>query len=629
MTTMPPHGVAPLLHLLGFLTGLALCGLLLTLGARTSGAWGSGPALDRLPVATALLGLVWNVGGLATLALHDILGRGPHPLLVAAAYGALGFLPAVAVHAALRTSSRERTSRSAAVVIASAYAVSTVAQLVMLAAALRGVAPSTPALGILTWSYAALVLPVLWMTRRARRGARAWSIVALAVFAVSALHLAQHGGGESWPVELVGHHASILLIFAILYQDFRFALADLFLKRALTLSALLSLATALYFLVEAPVLSEHPVSGDPVALGVTLVLWVALALSYPGLRRAAGWTVDAAVLRRADPEVVTERLQGRIAALEHPEEVLAAVVDELRGDLAGIEVGWGDGAPPAAGRVVVPVPTTEAPHFALTLGLPPGRRLLSGDSELLARVGRIAGRRIDALRLSRERFEHRLREREILRLASEAELEALRAQVQPHFLFNALNTIAFLIQSAPERAYDTLLQLTSLLRAVLSPGRAMVTVGDEVRLVEAYLEIERARFEERLAVAYDVPEALGCLPVPPLLLQPLVENAVKHGIAKSRRGGRIEIRARRDDAGLLVVTVSNGGRPTDDAEIAAGRRRGVGLANLEARLRHHYGAAASLRLHATPTTTTAEVVLPIETAGTTPVPARPEAEEAG
>ena len=123
---------------------------------------------------------------------------------------------------------------------------------------------------------------------------------ALATFAVSALHLSQfHQGDASWPVELVGHHASLPLAFAILYQDYPFALADLFLKRAL---ALLSLVTLAFVAIAAfGVWSTEfsaLVRADPRQIGVLVTLWVAVALLYPVLRRATAWFVDSIVLVR-------------------------------------------------------------------------------------------------------------------------------------------------------------------------------------------------------------------------------------------------------------------------------------------------------------------------------------------
>ena len=110
----------------------------------------------------------------------------------------------------------------------------------------------------------------------------------------------------------------------------------------------------------------------------------------------------------------------------------------------------------------------------------------------------MVARRIDALRLTEERYERRLHEQEMATLATEAELRALRAQVNPHFLFNTLTTIGYLIQHAPPRALATLMRLTTLLRGVLRSDGELTTLGRERELIACYLDIERERFEERL-----------------------------------------------------------------------------------------------------------------------------------
>lgn len=593
---MPPHNVAALVHLIGFLTGAALYAMLFTLVLRRS------TSDDRLPLATAILGLLWNVSGLAVFGIRDFAGGDPPAFLVATAYSALGFLPAVVVHSVLRSQSEARYRRTAVAVIWASYTMSTIAETMMFWAASHGGAvPSAPALQALTWFYLGLTIPLFVLTRRRTGSARAWSIVALAVFAVSALHLShREGATESWYVELAGHHASIPLIFAILYQDFRFALADLFLKRAMALFALVAIASGLYVGVEVPLLARHDFRSDPVAVGVSVILWVGLALLYPPLCRAATWIVDRVVLHRADYKRLRDDFDRRLATLEEAPVVMNALAGTLRAPLAADEMRWMEGDD-EAGTII---PTTELPHYTLVAGpLAAGRRLLSDDLAMLDNMALLAARRIDAIRLARERYQQS-------KLTTEAELRALRAQMNPHFLFNALNTIGFLIQTSPTRAQGTLMKLTALLRGVLRSPEAGTTLGDEIDLVSAYLEIERARFEERLHIDIDVPRELRGIRMPALMIQPLVENAIKHGIANCRNGGHvtIESRARGD---LLAITVRNSGARVTDLDIARGRKRGVGLANLDARLRHQYGDAASLTLVATADETRAEIVLPI------------------
>jgi two-component system, LytTR family, sensor kinase len=221
------------------------------------------------------------------------------------------------------------------------------------------------------------------------------------------------------------------------------------------------------------------------------------------------------------------------------------------------------------------------------------------------------------MRLARERVEARVRENEIMQLATEAELRALRAQLNPHFLFNALTTIGYLMRAAPERALHTLYRLTDLLRAVLrrSDG-AFVTLAQEMEIVDAYLSIERSRFEDRLRVTVDIPEDLAQLPVPPLILQPLVENAVKHGIAPRADGGSIVVSARRviTDGGAtsLLLSVVDTGVGATPAVFARRRSAGIGLSSVEHRLERLFGAAATIEVRTAPDVgTSVELCFPI------------------
>jgi LytS/YehU family sensor histidine kinase len=258
------------------------------------------------------------------------------------------------------------------------------------------------------------------------------------------------------------------------------------------------------------------------------------------------------------------------------------------------------------------VPTAEAPEYLLSTGrLAGGRRILSGDVAMLDRVAILLGRRIDALRLTAERYERVLQEREIRSLATEAELKALRAQINPHFLFNALTTIGYLVKEAPERALDTLLRLTTLLRSVLRAEGELTTLRREIELIACYLDIERERFEERLHTSIDVPDSVADTPIPTLLVQPLVENAVKHGIAASRAGGIISIAARRFDDCELHIEVRNTGAPLRGR--LPGPLGGLGLRNVERRLAACYGDTATFSLTSSETgETIAEIRIPIK-----------------
>jgi sensor histidine kinase YesM len=259
------------------------------------------------------------------------------------------------------------------------------------------------------------------------------------------------------------------------------------------------------------------------------------------------------------------------------------------------------------------IPTAEKPFYKIRLGnFVGGRRLLSDEIEMLESIALLAARRIDALRVSHERYEQEIREQQTSKLATEAELRALRAQLNPHFLFNALTTIGYLIQTAPDKAVDTLMRLTQLLRGVLRSTGEFSTLGEELKLIESYLEIEHARFEERLRVKIEVSPELFRLKIPSLILQPLVENAVKHGISNAKKGGEVYLSARIDRQNL-ILEVADTGAGVSYENLMENRKRGVGLSNIEQRLYSYYKDAARFEIESEiGAGTNSRIVLPID-----------------
>lgn len=180
--------------------------------------------------------------------------------------------------------------------------------------------------------------------------------------------------------------------------------------------------------------------------------------------------------------------------------------------------------------------------------------------------------------------------------ARAADLRALKAQLNPHFLFNSLNNVRALIAEDPQRAQAMVTRLANLLRYSLASATAeTVPLQQELEIVGDYLELEGARLEERLRVRMDVaPECLP-LPVPVMLVQSLVENGIKHGIARLPRGGQIEISARLDGPAMRLE-VSNTHGPEADRVSDRPAGSGTGLANAAERLRLLFGEQASLQL---------------------------------
>ena len=617
---MTAEYIVQILHGVGFLTGAALYGMLVAMVLRDAGRGALGVRRDdALAMLTGVLGLVWNIGALV-LVTHP---RSPQ-VLSAVAYAALGLLPAVFVHAAVSSWGRDRRGLGFERWVAGlGYALAIGAALAqVLEAALSGHSPSRAAFQALALGFLAIVVLMVAASPpdARRRGGLVWT-VALALFSVSAWHLGQHQpGAEAWHSVVLGHHASIPLALAILWIDYRFALADIFLKRALAVLVLVGVVVGLYLgLYGARLGHEQELALQPRWALVALALSTLTALSYPIIRKATGRFVDAILLKRPDAAGLRAEIARRLVSCDSAGDILALVTDSLAPALSAGRVSWDVSAentaagqeivrlPDRSGRsgLEVSVPTAETPHYVMRFhSLGGGRRILSDDVALLESVALLTARRLDALRWIHERCERDLREELVAKLATEAELRALQAQLNPHFLFNALNTLAYLMKAAPDRAQTTLLDLTKLLRAVLKrSGGDVVTLGQEIELVESYLAIERARFEDRLRLRVDVPLSLRSLPVPPLLVQPLVENAIKHGIAPRREGGEIVVSARLEDstcasarAQTLLIEVSDSGIGSSEQAFADGGARGVGLTNIEKRIRAHYGAEAGLTI---------------------------------
>jgi hypothetical protein len=175
-------------------------------------------------------------------------------------------------------------------------------------------------------------------------------------------------------------------------------------------------------------------------------------------------------------------------------------------------------------------------------------------------------------------------------LARDAELKALRAQVNPHFLFNCLHSISALTSSDAGKAREMCILLADFLRTTLRlGGKETITLDEEIALVRGYLAIEKVRFGARVQMEEDVGKGTTELLLPPLLLQPLVENAIRHGIANLPEGGVIRLAAQRNDD-AVSITVEN----SFDPDTPSSMKTGLGLDNIRQRLNARYGADASI-----------------------------------
>jgi LytS/YehU family sensor histidine kinase len=263
------------------------------------------------------------------------------------------------------------------------------------------------------------------------------------------------------------------------------------------------------------------------------------------------------------------------------------------------------GAARAAAAALARAPALKGIDSRLERELP----LLFGMGVLLYLLS--AGLHYAALAAEESRNAER-RAAEARALAREAELQALRMQISPHFLFNSLHSISALATMDGARAREMCLQLAGFLRSSLGlADRETISLGEELALARSYLDVERVRFGARLQVEERMEAGCEACAVPALLLQPLVENAVKHGVAGLTEGGWIRIEARRIGTGVCIV-IENG----YDPEAAGSGRTGMGLAQVRKRLLVRYGGEAAMEAGGKDGVYRVELRIPCEAART-------------
>jgi hypothetical protein len=374
--------------------------------------------------------------------------------------------------------------------------------------------------------------------------------------------------GLQTAARLIGSHWTIpwsVLLAASLAQAHY---ADVVAKRSLWLLVSVSIAT----LVGLQVLQMPP--GLP-QLGTVLLIAV-LMLAAPVLIRALDALVDSVILDRADYSQATSALDQAFRSATSQDQLIDAALASVRATLR-VDARYDE-------LVATPLQINTIHH---------ARRLLQPEIAFLDSVRAQLAHRLDSLRFEDEQRALHLREERLKRLLTEAELKALRTQVDPHFLFNTLNTIADLIGSNPTQAERMTVRLAECFRYALAKhSRDLSTLDEELDFAGHYLGIEQVRFGERLRVQLSRGDALGSEPVPSLLLQPLLENAVRHGLAPLREGGTLSVSARREGE-RLRMSIEDDGVGIREAGASAGEERtGVGLRNVQERLRTLYGQAA-------------------------------------
>lgn len=402
----------------------------------------------------------------------------------------------------------------------------------------------------------------------------------------------------------------LLAFFCVsLYYRERLVFFDLLVKRGAFFFVGLATLTV-WFAVSGRFLMYTSWSPGTLAL-LMLPFWLAGPWIYARVERA----VDRVWLRRRYSTAEAERRFLQDAQVCGTEEELRALAAASLRDIfqASAEVDLAASRAGGSGDCL----SAELPGGGSIVLSPRanGIPFLSDDRRCLGSIAAALGVVLENVRFRQDRIRQQEREQELRWLASRAELKALRAQINPHFLFNALNAIAGLIQEHPQLADDTIERLGRVFRYTLrEPEKEWVPLREEVEFVSAYLQVEQARFGERLQLALDVPPDAALVLIPAMSIQPLIENAVRHGVSAVESGGRVGLRAWLEDR-LLVVEVSDNGPGFPPGFSLDAAHAGLGLRNVTERLRGYYGNAARLAWDCGPAGTRVRLSIPRMAAG--------------
>jgi two-component sensor histidine kinase len=380
----------------------------------------------------------------------------------------------------------------------------------------------------------------------------------------------------------IGRHWTIPWAILIAVSLAQAHYADVVLKRSLWLLVSVTAGTlvSLYGFAAAP--------GLP--LLVTALATAALMLVSPFLVRRLEAFVDKSILGRPDFARASQQLDEAFRRANEPQQLVDAALESLRATLH-VEPRWID----SSRQLEVNV-THEA------------RTLMQRERDFLESVRLQLEHRLDAMHFESEQRALLLREERLKRLLTEAELKALRTQVDPHFLFNTLNTIADLISTNPEQAERMTERLAECFRYALAKhSRDLSTLDEELDFARHYLGIEQVRFGDRLRVQLSRGDAVGSEAIPSLLLQPLLENAIRHGLTPVREGGCVSVQAHREGERLHLCIEDDG------VGLRADLRAGVGLRNVQERLRTLYAQAAEFLIGERPSGrgTRITIVIPV------------------
>jgi hypothetical protein len=605
-----------LMNTVGHCAGALIFGIFIYLFLRD----GRGARLGRsaLPALAAALALLWNIGSLIVLADFALYGRDAIAA-TAFSFSVLSLLPAVLLSISLQ--GRLRGVQIGGYAISSVAIGLHIAEMFAAKPSLHenGLLLISVGFGILT-TVSVLLLSGGGQTLTTTTRPRILGAMSLILLATSFLHF-KGSHTHPWLHEIAFHHAGIPLALFVLLQDYRFLLLDAFV-RLIANSILAVVLTAGAVALNDRLRIVEVASANPFLQGLLIVGACVGLIVFSQLRMTVQRWLTKVVFGRP---VLNEAIQQLVAAparasnerelLEYSAGVVARFAATERWELQ-------EGTPADSHRrgLLLPQPVTDGDEWGLTASeewvqaIVP-LRFSRGDAAWL-----MLGRRAGGRRFLSEDLQHltqlslvvvgqveRFRSGEMQRLAAQAEMRALQAQINPHFLFNALNALYGTIPRNAEGARRTVLNLADIFRYFLQTDKTYIPVSEEVRIVRAYLEIEKLRLGERLEVELDIDAEAEWVPVPALCIQPIVENAVRHGVAEKAGPGKVSLSVRAGGDGLTVQVRDTG----HGFEPPHHSGSGVGLQNVRQRLGLCYGSQADLRIDSGPRGTAVSFTIPV------------------
>lgn len=399
-------------------------------------------------------------------------------------------------------------------------------------------------------------------------------------------------------LDLAARSLPLVFMFVSSYWQDRFGFFDLFVKRGLGLAFTITLLTAA-FAILLPRLEA--LDASPLAPWVYALAMLPAVAVLPWLHSRVGAALDRWWLGRryTTVEAVKRFVAGLRSATTEAQLVALAEAELTEIFNAPAAVRIGNGAAPAPPFEVVeraPVRSADAVIGQFLMGRRASEApYFSEDLALLGTLADLFASVVQNVDLQRREQEKDRRARELSLHASRSELKALRAQINPHFLFNALNAIAGLIHRNPAVADETVEKLADVFRYALRGAESEWAVLDaELEFVRSYLDVERARFGDRLHTEVRADEDVRGARVPTMIVQTLVENAVKHGVSAVRGRAIVRVSARADGPNVILSVADNGSGFRNAAQQASRTEGGYGLANIRQRLHGYFGSSASL-----------------------------------